>query len=206
MRVRSKTSVRGNGLSCNKAGIWYVDKRVGGKRYKFSVGTRDFNLALQRYNEFVAGGHNKDSLVSRRMSKQADRLASKAAEGMSDAWARAAITRARSGAKSRGLSFALSTVDVLALSQASGGRCSLSGIEFDLSGECRHPYSPSIDRIDSSKGYTLTNCRLVCLMVNIALSNWGDESFVAMCVAVANRHGTQVDQATPNRPKLTQTG
>lgn len=60
--------------------------------------------------------------------------------------------------------------------EASGGRCSVSGIPFDLN-KCvasrRRPFAVSIDRIDCSAGYTKENCRIVCVAVNYAMSDWG---------------------------------
>lgn len=38
----------------------------------------------------------------------------------------------------------------------------------------RHPFAPSLDRIDSSKGYTLSNTRLVCVASNFCMNQWGD--------------------------------
>lgn len=37
--------------------------------------------------------------------------------------------------------------------------------------------SPSLDRIDSNKGYTKDNVRLVCTHINLALNNFGIENF-----------------------------
>jgi len=62
----------------------------------------------------------------------------------------------------------------------SQGRCAVSGIPFDFTkvGDVkRAPYQPSLDRIDNSKGYTQDNIRIVCLAVNIAMSDWGEEVF-----------------------------
>lgn len=60
----------------------------------------------------------------------------------------------------------------------SNGRCEITGIPFSfeiVNGTKRPPYMPSIDRIDSSLGYSYGNCRIVCLCVNLALNKWGDE-------------------------------
>lgn len=46
------------------------------------------------------------------------------------------------------------------------GRCELTGIEFALNVAKRHPMSPSLDRIDSSKGYTPDNCQFVLWAIN----------------------------------------
>lgn len=41
-------------------------------------------------------------------------------------------------------------------------------------------------RIDSKGGYTKDNVRLVCIIVNFALSEFGDLSFDKMCKAYCN--------------------
>lgn len=46
-------------------------------------------------------------------------------------------------------------------------------------------WSPSIDRIDNSKGYTKSNCRIVVWMYNLAKNNYGDRDIVKMSIALA---------------------
>jgi hypothetical protein len=53
------------------------------------------------------------------------------------------------------------------------GVCELTGTPFDFSGRKGNPYAPSLDRIDSSKGYTRDNVRLVCFGLNAAMNVWG---------------------------------
>ena len=55
------------------------------------------------------------------------------------------------------------------------GKCAVSGLLFDLSSIGRSPYSPSIDRIDNTKGYIPENCRLILWALNAAFSNWGEQ-------------------------------
>jgi hypothetical protein len=59
-------------------------------------------------------------------------------------------------------------------------RCDLCGIPFfalDPEGMRINPYAPSIDRIDSTGGYTRDNTRIVLFAVNIMLNQWGDALF-----------------------------
>ncbi len=77
------------------------------------------------------------------------------------------------------------------LVEAQGARCAVSGIRFNpLSGPLkRSPYGVSIDRADSSKGYVRGNVRLVCLAVNLALGEWGDDVLLLIARAVCEKRG-----------------
>lgn len=65
-------------------------------------------------------------------------------------------------------------------------KCALTGVEFDFSrakDRRVHPFAPSIDRKDSSKGYSYDNVQFVCWIVNQAKSDYAQEQFDAMCRA-----------------------
>jgi hypothetical protein len=69
-------------------------------------------------------------------------------------------------------------------------KCQISGIPFDFSKAIegrRRPFYPSLDRKDSSKGYSFKNCRLVCSIVNIAMNEWGTLPLHHLVVAMAER-------------------
>jgi hypothetical protein len=89
---------------------------------------------------------------------------------------------AKQRARTSGREFDLTEADVLALMEAQNCCCALSGIQFDLStGDSRRrPYSPSLDRISAKGGYTKGNVRLLCVVVNLALGDWGDEVLQAV--------------------------
>lgn len=53
--------------------------------------------------------------------------------------------------------------------------CVLTGVKFNLD-DVYNPFAPSIDRIDSSKGYTKDNCRLIVTIANFAKNEWNDEA------------------------------
>lgn len=89
-----------------------------------------------------------------------------------------AYNKCKHGALARGIEFKITRKMIDDLYEMAGGRCQLTGIEFsnELIGKTKsRPWAPSIDRIDSSKGYALDNIRLVCVAVNFALGAWGDE-------------------------------
>ena len=58
------------------------------------------------------------------------------------------------------------------------GYCELTGLKFDMNRVVDtqvNPYSPSVDRKNSTKGYTKENVRIVLSSVNSALGEFGDE-------------------------------
>jgi len=87
--------------------------------------------------------------------------------------ARWLLKNSRNRAKEKGLAFDLDKhwpelkkrIDVL--------RCELTGLPLDLNA-IRDWNSPSIDRIDCSRGYTYDNVRIVCFAMNCAMGTWGE--------------------------------
>ena len=86
------------------------------------------------------------------------------------------IINSRNSAKKRHIVFGITLTDVLPAVER--GYCELTGIKFDLTPhpEKNHnPFAPSIDRIDSKKGYTKNNIRIVLWFVNCAVGEGSDE-------------------------------
>lgn len=74
----------------------------------------------------------------------------------------------------------LSAAEFLAVVKRAGGRCELTGIAFDATRHApgkRAPFAASLDRIDCAGGYVADNVRLVCLIVNCALGDFGEQAF-----------------------------
>lgn len=86
---------------------------------------------------------------------------------------------AKSRAKRKNYEFALDQQDVFDMWDRQAGKCSLTGLpmfEHHVGRQLkRRPWMPSIDRIDSYRGYTKDNVRLVCFAVNVALNAWGED-------------------------------
>ena len=85
-------------------------------------------------------------------------------------------------AKKKGIEFSL-TFD-WAEERLLRGVCEMTGIAF-VFGTPRHAFLPSIDRIDSSKGYTPDNCRVVLLIINQAKNDISEDDFQAALRQVA---------------------
>lgn len=99
-------------------------------------------------------------------------------------------------AEERGWSDSLTYEEFVDLFYRSQGKCAVSGLFFSglrVNESRARPYYPSIDRIDSSKGYSKDNVRFVCCAVNIALNDFGDEvlkqiAFGVVKESVLNHH------------------
>lgn len=101
-----------------------------------------------------------------------------------------AVGRARSlltNARQRDKQCDLTLADVLPTVEK--GLCHRTGFKFDLSPHAqyhRNPQSPSIDRIDGSKGYVRGNIQIVCSWYNIAKNEYTDMQMLAFCRAVVD--------------------
>lgn len=78
------------------------------------------------------------------------------------------------------------------------GRCAMTGLVFDLLSSSRikkfRPFSVSVDRVDSTKGYTKDNIRLVCVAFNLALNAFGEEIFHKMARAYIDKKNSEIVQ------------
>lgn len=86
----------------------------------------------------------------------------------------------KAGAKSKKLMVEVSLDEIISLAHEQKWRCAVTNIKLDIlkiDGRRRRPFAPSLDRINSSGGYTKDNVRIVCLATNLALNEWGDEVF-----------------------------
>jgi len=95
--------------------------------------------------------------------------------------------------------------DILPILEA--GRCQLTDLPFDFmptDKTSKNPYAPSLDRIDSQKGYTKENCRIVLSMVNFALGEDDDETALPILKALVKGLEKNATQNTvtpiPTRP------
>ena len=111
--------------------------------------------------------------------------------------------KAKERSTERGHEFDLTPEAIKALAEGQEYRCAISGLEMKIprpkTNKGRDPYYMSIDRIDCARGYTKDNVRLVCLIVNIARSDWGEAPL--MRVATAIRQKSKLDARPRNAKK-----
>ncbi|MCA2590163.1 MAG: hypothetical protein IM509_05280 [Microcystis sp. M31BS1] len=90
------------------------------------------------------------------------------------------IHNCKTRALKKGFEFSLTTEDLLNLMQVQNMQCAVTGLLMDFKSQSRkkaNPFKCSVDRIDSSKGYTLDNVRLVCWAVNQMKSDRTEDEF-----------------------------
>jgi len=96
-----------------------------------------------------------------------------------------AFAKARVRAKKRSVPFDIPKGTTKLLFERSKGRCELSGIPFrpTTTGICSI-FSPSLDRINPSKGYVIGNIRLVLHGLNALKGDRTDEELFEICKSV----------------------
>ncbi len=98
------------------------------------------------------------------------------------------LTWTRSRANRRGVDHDLDRAWIL--QRILSGKCEVTGLPFDFRSReetgtrAIPPFSPSIDRIDSTKGYTADNCRMVVWIYNMAKSEYSDADVLRLALAI----------------------
>lgn len=95
----------------------------------------------------------------------------------------------RSGAKNRKILFNVSLKEGWELFLKQNRKCALSGVELifstsynrELATKTRSETTASLDRIDSSKGYTIDNVQWVHKNVNMMKRKMSDSDFIMWC-------------------------
>ena len=89
------------------------------------------------------------------------------------------------------IGFDITKEDLFDLYESQGGTCAITGLSFCFEMPPKkwknHPYSLSLNRIDSSGGYTVGNLRFVLTAVNLAFSEWGEDIFKEIVDAYVQR-------------------
>lgn len=106
------------------------------------------------------------------------------------AWAKRFYLGANRRAQEARRAFTLTPADVAFVIERAAGKCEVTGIPLRerQEGETkRHAHSPSIDRIDSLKGYERGNIRVTCLIANLAMNEWGESALHELAESVLRK-------------------
>lgn len=159
--------------------LWVILSRTGSRADVVETGHVDRDLAALDLASYASS--RTLSPITRGWLSVADRLAGHIKSGRH---ARAATQDV------------LGKVDVLRMLLEQDYRCPISGSYFThdaFEGEGTNPFQPSVDRVDPGRGYERDNVRIVCLLVNYAMSNWGEEPLRRIAERIVAR-GLRPDQ------------
>jgi len=97
------------------------------------------------------------------------------------------FNRVRERAGVRGIEFNITAEDMLEKYNQQNGKCALSGIDITLQRNYKKykKMTASLDRIDSSKSYTIDNIQWVHRDINIMKNHYNEEYFIEMCKLIA---------------------
>lgn len=86
------------------------------------------------------------------------------------------IAQCRRRSVKQGIEFNLDSYIQEIQTRMDKGFCELTGVPLNLNSIAEKPSFdvPSIDRIDSMKGYVYSNIRIVCFAANAMLGSWGE--------------------------------
>ena len=112
------------------------------------------------------------------------------------------FTHARGRASQKGLEFDLDREWIEGILE--DGVCQVTGIPFVIdTNDCefvverdvhtRSPFTPSIDKIDPTKGYTKDNCQIVVYMYNTCKNTFSDEAVKYFCRSFVNNIDGVID-------------
>lgn len=101
--------------------------------------------------------------------------------------------RTKRGAESRELEFSITIEDMWVKFIEQNKKCALSGLEISLCGSVRNKdykdlHNASIDRIDSSKGYTKDNIQWLHKDVNKIKQDFNEKDFIDYCRKIVDWH------------------
>lgn len=96
------------------------------------------------------------------------------------------LTSIKPGAKRRNLIFDITLNDLQEIWDNQKGKCYYTGLDMNFTFSLSLPKQMSLDRIDSSKGYTKDNVVLCCQFINYAKHDYKLEDFLAFLKELKN--------------------
>ena len=163
---------------------------------KVIAGDREYltkqSEASARYNKSKKGQLANAARMKQYIASGQDKAWRKARYARPESRATVLLHGARNRAAKTGIECNITFDDVYPMIIA--GTCPKTGFVFDLSPHAdlrRHPLAPSIDRINSSKGYVRGNVQIVCNWYNLAKHELVETEMLAFCRAVVDKSYTK---------------
>ena len=111
---------------------------------------------------------------------------------------RAVLWGAKARAKRLNREYNLTQKYVLDLLETQEGKCAATGILLEPSAQrtCqnKNPFTVSIDRIDSSKGYIIGNIQIVCSIYNSAKNSYSTEEVKKLCIGFIKTNNININE------------
>lgn len=111
----------------------------------------------------------------------------------------------KSNAKIRNLEWNMTMQDLWNLFKEQQAKCALSGLPIKLvklvgneRDSIRKQITASLDRIDSSKGYTMDNVQWVHKWINVMKGAMSDQQFIFICNKVSENNNFEYDNIEPS--------
>lgn len=153
---------------------YYVNVKVGSKRVRKSTRTKKLETALRVLAD-VSGQEFANIATTRLLSHKQ--------------WIITTLNSIQKRNRKYGYS-PMPREHLEYIIKRSQGRCEVTGIPFDWGSTMREPYGPSLDRKNPKDGYNVANRRLVCLSVNMAMSDWGEDVLITIGQAMIAKRTT----------------
>lgn len=105
-----------------------------------------------------------------------------------DGFIQTSLGECRRRSKYNNKEFNLDSEFLSSLWQSQNGLCKFTGqpLEYTKAPKIKNPFQASLDRIDSSKGYTKDNVRWVCWFINQMKMDYSEEEFIKL-IKTANQ-------------------
>lgn len=174
--IRAIAKARKYTLYQRACDIWYVNFRADARQYRLATGcaTKESARALVESFRTVS---IKGPCVE-----------------INDKQLYVMIERSRHRAREKKMPFELTINSMRDLVRRSNGYCEVTGHQLEKTG----PFRPSLDRINNAIGYVPSNIRLVCLITNTAMLQYGERSLLELSIAMCRTKGLlPTDHATP---------
>lgn len=90
---------------------------------------------------------------------------------------------AKNNAQKRNIDFYITKDEIKEIYNQQNGKCYYTDFDFDIK---VNRYRPSLDRIDSNKGYSKENCNLVLSIINNMKNDFSHSEFINLIHSVSN--------------------
>ena len=118
----------------------------------------------QRHREAILAGHVAKRLGNPEHRREIQRRSLK--KWRYEQWQTALLRNCKHSARRRGHECTITLDDIKEMFEKQGGISYWIPIPMTPSPLTRHPFRPSVDRLDNERGYEKSNCVLVCQCIN----------------------------------------